>query len=98
MGTAAVIPYLDWRLGDFLTPEQHIPPGGVPGMDWKTCMTMNTTWGYSKHDHAWKSSDELIRNLVEVVSKGGNSWLNIGRRGDGIVPEPSVRTMREIAA
>ena len=39
------------KYGDFITPEQHIPATGMPGVDWETCMTMNTTWGYSEHDH-----------------------------------------------
>lgn len=98
MGTDSVAPRLDPRFGDFLTPEQHIPPGGLPGVDWETCMTMNTTWGYSEHDHAWKPAHELIRNLVDIASKGGNYLLNIGPRGDGSVPGESVAALRAIGA
>jgi alpha-L-fucosidase len=88
----------EWRpeQGDFTTPEQHIPSTGVPGVDWEVCMTMNTTWGYSEHDHAWKSDEKLIRNLIDIVSKGGNLLLNIGPRGDGSIPEESVRSMEAI--
>ena len=50
-------------------------------------MTMNTTWGYSEHDHAWKSDETLIRNLIDIASKGGNYLLNIGPKGDGSVPD-----------
>ena len=82
--------------GDFTTPEQKIPSTGIPGVDWETCMTMNTTWGYSEHDHAWKSSDKLIKNLVDIVSKGGNFLLNIGPKGDGAVPEESIKIMKDI--
>jgi len=32
--------------GDFGTPEQQIPPTGLPGTDWESCMTMNDTWGF----------------------------------------------------
>jgi alpha-L-fucosidase len=59
-------------------------------------MTMNTTWGYSDHDHAWKSDEALVRNLIDVASKGGNYLLNIGPKGDGSIPEESVRSMRAI--
>jgi alpha-L-fucosidase len=82
--------------GDFTTPEQFIPDSGVPGVDWEVCMTMNTTWGYSEHDHQWKSDEALIRNLVDIVSKGGNYLLNIGPRGDGSIPEESIKSMRAI--
>jgi len=59
-------------------------------------MTMNTTWGYSEHDHTWKSPETLIHNLVDIVSKGGNYLLNIGPKGDGSVPQESIESMRAI--
>ncbi len=87
-----------WRpeQGDFTTPEQTIPSTGIPGVDWEVCMTMNTTWGYSEHDDAWKSNETLIRNLVDIVSKGGNYLLNIGPKGDGSIPRQSIDSMRAI--
>ena len=36
-------------------------------------MTMNTTWGFKSYDDKWKSAEELIRNLIDVASKGGNT-------------------------
>lgn len=82
--------------GDFTTPEQTIPSTGIPGVDWEVCMTMNTTWGYSEHDHAWKSNETLIHNLVDIVSKGGNYLLNIGPKGDGSIPQESIDAMHAI--
>ena len=32
-------------MGDFDTPEQMIPPNGLVGRDWESCMTINDTWG-----------------------------------------------------
>jgi alpha-L-fucosidase len=96
MGTAAIASQLDPKYGDFITPEQHIPATGMPGVDWETCMTMNTTWGYSRHDQAWKSDETLIRNLIDIASKGGNYLLNIGPKGDGTIPEQSVSSLRAI--
>lgn len=98
MGTAAIASQLDPKYGDFITPEQHIPATGMPGVDWETCMTMNTTWGYSEHDHDWKSNETLIRNLIDIASKGGNYLLNIGPKGDGSVPPESVQAMQAIGA
>ncbi|MEJ2702091.1 MAG: alpha-L-fucosidase [Sedimentisphaerales bacterium] len=82
--------------GDFTTPEQTIPSTGIPGVDWEVCMTMNTTWGYSEHDHAWKTPETLIHNLVDIVSKGGNYLLNIGPKGDGSIPQESIDSMHAI--
>ncbi|TWU35023.1 alpha-L-fucosidase [Novipirellula artificiosorum] len=96
MGTAGFIAQLDSQYGDFITPEQHIPSTGMPGIDWETCMTMNTTWGFSDHDDAWKSDQTLIRNLVDIASKGGNYLLNIGPKGDGSIPQQSIDALQSI--
>jgi alpha-L-fucosidase len=82
--------------GDYGTPEQEIPPTGLPGVDWETCMTMNETWGFKKNDHNWKSTKELLHNLVDIVSKGGNYLLNVGPTAEGLIPEPSVDRLREM--
>ncbi len=95
MAMQGYAPTLDPKYGDFITPEQSIPDKGMT-VDWETCMTMNTTWGFSEHDHAWKSSETLIRNLVDIASKGGNYLLNIGPKGDGSVPAESVAAMEAI--
>ena len=78
---------------DFNTPEQTIPATGIPGRDWETCMTMNDTWGFKKDDHNWKSTETLLRNLIDIVSKGGNYLLNVGPTGEGEIPEASVERL-----
>jgi alpha-L-fucosidase len=52
---------------------------------WETCMTINNTWAYNMHDREFKSSQFLIRGLVEVASRGGNFLLNIGPQPDGVI-------------
>lgn len=95
-GMKAILPRLDSKYGDFITPEQHVPENGLPGVDWETCMTMNTTWGYSRHDSKWKSSQKLIRTLIDIASKGGNYLLNIGPLGDGSIPKQSVKRLADM--
>jgi alpha-L-fucosidase len=82
--------------GDTETPEQFIPPTGYPGRDWETCMTMNDTWGYKSYDQNWKSPEMLIRNLVDIASKGGNYLLNVGPTSEGLIPAPSVERLQAI--
>ncbi len=82
--------------GDFGTPEQQIPVNGLPGVDWESCMTMNTTWGFKFYDDKWKSSETLIRNLIDIASKGGNYLLNVGPTAEGLIPHPSVERLAEI--
>ena len=82
--------------GDTETPEQYIPATGYPGRDWETCMTINDTWGYKSYDHNWKSTETLIRNLVDIASKGGNYLLNVGPSSEGLIPGPCVERLAEV--
>jgi len=85
--------------GDTETPEQFIPATGYPaGRDWETCMTMNDTWGFKSYDHNWKSATVLIRNLIDIASKGGNYLLNVGPTSLGEIPGPSVERLNAIGA
>ena len=83
----------DEYAGDFGTPEQQIPATGLPGVDWETCMTMNNTWGFKAYDDNWKSSEELIQNLADIASKGGNFLLNVGPTPEGLIPHASIQRL-----
>jgi len=85
-------------VGDFATPEQEIPATGMPGLDWETCMTMNDHWGFNAADKNWKTTEDLIRKLADIASKGGNFLLNIGPRSDGTFPPEAVQRLAEIGA
>ena len=82
--------------GDTETPEQYIPAQGFPGRDWESCMTMNDTWGYKQDDTNFKSSETLLRNLIDIASKGGNYLLNIGPMATGEVPAPEVDRLQQM--
>jgi alpha-L-fucosidase len=82
--------------GDTETPEQFIPPQGYPGRDWESCMTMNDTWGYKSYDTDFKSSETLLRNLIDIASKGGNYLLNIGPDSKGNVPPAEVERLHQV--
>jgi alpha-L-fucosidase len=83
----------DPEIGDYGTPEQTIPANGIPGKDWETCMTMNDTWGFHKTDNNWKSVETLVRNLVDIASKGGNYLLNVGPTSLGEIPDASIERL-----
>jgi alpha-L-fucosidase len=83
--------------GDTETPEQRIPATGyADGRDFETCMTINGTWGFKSTDHDWKSSETLIRNLIDIASKGGNYLLNVGPTAEGEIPPESVERLADI--
>jgi alpha-L-fucosidase len=81
--------------GDYSTPEQKIPAGGLDGL-WETCMTLNKHWGYNKHDKSWKEADVVVHNLVDIASKGGNYLLNVGPTAEGTFPPDSVRILADV--
>ena len=87
--------------GDFVSPEQMIPPNGIQDVNgndiaWESCVTMNNHWGYCANDHFFKPAPMLIKKLVECVSKGGNLLLNVGPDARGNIPEESIERLAEI--
>jgi alpha-L-fucosidase len=84
--------------GDLETPEQFIPATGIPDKNWESCMTMNGTWGFKQNDQNWKSSEVLIRNLIDIASKGGNYLLNVGPTAEGLIPQASVDRLQQMGA
>jgi alpha-L-fucosidase len=82
--------------GDLETPEQFVPATGFPGRNWEVCMTMNGHWGYNAYDDRWKSTEDLLRKLIDIVSKGGNFLLNVGPNQYGIIPEVCQQNLREM--
>jgi alpha-L-fucosidase len=85
--------------GDYKTPEQRIPNlSELDGKDWETCMTMNETWGYKSYANNWKSTQTLIRNLIDIASKGGNYLLNVGPKADGTFPQESIDILKGMGA
>jgi len=87
--------------GDFVSPEQIIPPEGILSQKgepvaWEACITLNNNWGYAAHDNNWKSAATVIRKLVECVSKGGNLLLNVGPDAQGRFPAKSIQILTEV--
>jgi alpha-L-fucosidase len=88
------------RLGvtaDYGTPEQRIP-GGKTVEPFEVCMTLNGHWGYNRFDDKWKSPALVVRNIVDIVSKGGNYLLNVGPTAEGEIPAEGIRILKEVGA
>ncbi|MCM3110880.1 alpha-L-fucosidase [Lederbergia lenta] len=87
--------------GDFYSPEQIVPPEGILNengeqIPWEACITLNDNWGYHAKDKNYKSPKQVIRTLVECVSKNGNLLLNVGPDAKGIIPEESLDILAEV--
>jgi alpha-L-fucosidase len=81
---------------NYLTPEQQIPENGLP-YPWETCMTMANSWSYVPND-TYKPAEEIVKKLVDIVSKGGNYLLNIGPGPDGELDPNAYQRLKEIGA
>lgn len=91
-------------LGDFGTPENYVPATGWRNEDgslrlWEVCMTMNFNgWGYNHYETEFRNGPQLIRQLIEIASKGGNFLLNIGPRPDGTIQPEFAERLKQIGA
>ena len=59
-------------------------------------MTLNNSWGFHAGDHDWKTPGQVLDLLACAAQGRGNLLLNIGPRGDGSIPEPSVRVVEAV--
>jgi len=60
-------------------------------------MTMAGSWSHVPGD-VYKPTGDILRKLVDIVSKGGNYLLNIGPRPDGEWDETAYQRLKEIGA
>jgi alpha-L-fucosidase len=89
---------------DFQIYEQDLPGENTHGLSGQAasdlpleaCITMNDSWGYNITDKNYKSSDDLIRELVKAAGKDCNLLLNIGPRPDGCLPDEALERLRAI--
>ncbi|MSR64605.1 MAG: alpha-L-fucosidase [Verrucomicrobiae bacterium] len=85
---------------DVKTPEQFQPRewvtvDGKPVV-WEACQTFSGSWGYHRDESSWRSVDELIRTLIDCVSKGGNLLLNVGPTARGEFDERALARLTGI--
>lgn len=85
---------------DVKTPEQYQPRewltvDGKPVV-WEACQTFSGSWGYYRDESNWRSVDELIRTLIDCVSKGGNLLLNVGPNARGELDPRALSRLRGI--
>ncbi len=65
---------------------------------WEECRGIGKSFGYNRNENLedYNTSEELIRLLVDIVSRGGNLLLNIGPKADGTIPEIMVDRLKDI--
>jgi len=82
------------RLGDFANSEHSTR--AHTGMLWESCLVSTwRLWGYAPGER-WKPVDQMLDNLVDVASKGGNLLVNVGPDGEGRIPPQFVERTEAI--
>ena len=79
---------------------EDIEQGGADSLrynEWLTDTTVDdgSAWGYMR-DARYKTSESLIRYLVDNVSKNGYLLLNVGPRPDGTLPGDATSVLKDI--
>ena len=71
---------------------------GISPIPWQTCTAIGkSAWGY-RADNVYKTSRQVICDLIDIVSKNGRLLLNVGPRSDGTITEEETRVLRDIGA
>jgi alpha-L-fucosidase len=73
---------------DYTTPE-YASYAQVTQHKWEATRGIGRSFGYNANEGAddYLSITELVRSLVDIVSKNGNLLLNVGPMADGTIPD-----------
>ncbi len=83
------------RLGDFDTHEQKVPMKAITE-PWEACATLGKNWGFHPRDLEWKTPEQIVRLLTDVVAKDGNLLFNVGPRADGTFPAGTTEHLKKV--
>lgn len=64
----------------------------------ETCETMNYTWGFNITDNNFKSTKELLHQLIRSAGIGANLLLNVGPMPDGRIQEECIDRLGQMGA
>ncbi|GMA61094.1 alpha-L-fucosidase [Alicyclobacillus fastidiosus] len=69
---------------------------GIRSLFWQTDTSVSkNSWGYI-NGHDYKTANDIICDLVDIVSKNGALLLNVGPKSDGTIPEQEQDILRSI--
>ena len=69
---------------------------GISPVPWQTCTAIGKhSWGYTT-DNAFKSSRQIICDLIDIVSKNGRMLLNVGPRADGTITDEEAAVLEDL--
>ena len=86
--------------GDYFSSEYQDVEGLSVGHPWEESRGMGLSYGYNRAENIdhYRTSKELVHELIDVVSRGGNLLLNVGPTGDGRIPVIMQQRLRDIGS
>ena len=88
------------RHGDYFSSEYQDTDAIGLFHPWEESRGMGGSYGFNRAEGIddYRTSEELIRELVDVVSRGGNLLLNVGPTADGRIPVIQQQRLTDIGA
>ncbi|MGO4938025.1 alpha-L-fucosidase [Fundicoccus sp. Sow4_H7] len=84
------------RHENYVTPERRIPNWDeIPSKAWESNIPLGNDWGYVPTD-VFKPSSMIIKNLVDVVSKGGNLVIGVGPTPEGTITQEETTILTDL--
>jgi len=76
---------------NYLTPENEVPEHTLP-YPWESCIIAGGSWSWIP-DAKYKTPQQVVHLLVDIVAKGGNLLLNIAPGPDGSWDEGAYKML-----
>ena len=88
------------RHGDYYSSEYQDLEGVGASHPWEESRGMGRSYGYNRAENInhYRTSKELVHELIDVVSRGGNLLLNVGPTADGRIPVIMQQRLRDMGA
>ncbi|MCP4548133.1 MAG: alpha-L-fucosidase [bacterium] len=88
------------RHGDYFSSEYDDADVAGLGRPWEENRGIGLSYGFNRAEslQQYRTSRELIHELIDIVARGGNLLLNVGPTADGRIPAIMQQRLHDIGA
>ncbi len=88
------------RHGDYYSSEYQDTDAVGTSHPWEESRGMGRSYGFNRAENLnhYRTSKELVHELIDVVSRGGNLLLNVGPTADGRIPVIMQQRLRDMGS